>query len=227
MRKSAPPEFDQYASRYELDLQQSIPASFTEDQYFAEYKIKYIARRIERLGFTKLLDYGCGVGRSLGLINKYFPDMELWGYDVSALSIEIAKQLSTKAHLTSNLDELPNFGLDVIFVANVFHHIPPDERVSAMAHCKTLLREGGRLFLFEHNPLNPVTRHIFERCPFDEEASMLRRSDALALAKAVGLRVVQSSYTLFFPRQVAFLRPVERMLGWLPLGAQYCVEIEK
>jgi hypothetical protein len=32
----------------------------------------------------------------------------------------------------------------------------------------------------------------------------------------VGLR-----WTLFFPAMLAPLRPLERGLGWLPLGAQY------
>src|SRR5262249_50895625 len=111
--------------------------------------------------------------------------------------------------------------------ANVFHHIPCADRIAVMARCKSLMRTGGRLFLFEHNPLNPVTRRIFERCPFDQGATMLRRREALVLAEAVGLSVIRSEYTLFFPRQLRLLRPFERLLGWFPLGAQYCVEMTR
>lgn len=225
MKKITPPEFDHYADRYETDLKKSIPVAFSEDQYFAEYKIRYIAHRIGVHAPKSLLDFGCGVGRSLGLLNTQFPDTELWGFDVSAQSVKLARQHAGTANLTSNLNDLPVGGLDVIFAANVFHHIPPKERMEALSHCKRLLRDGGRVFLFEHNPFNPVTRLIFERCAFDEGAVMLRLREVVKLAESVGLNVVRSDYTLFFPRQLSFLRPMERLLGWLPLGAQYCVEM--
>lgn len=227
MSNPIPPEFDKYAGRYEADLRESIPPVFSEDQYFSEYKVRYVARRIESRDSIRLLDFGCGVGLSLGLLNRQFPNMELWGYDVSVQSVEVARQRAMTAHLTSNLGDLPCAKFDVIFAANVFHHIPGAERMDALARCKSLLRTGGRMFLFEHNPFNPVTRLIFERCSYDAGAVMLYKREVLLLAEAVGLSVVQSNYTLFFPRQVAFLRPFERFLGWFPLGAQYCVEMAK
>ncbi len=227
MNESSPHEFDRHAVRYEADLQQSIPAALAEDQYFAEYKIRYVARRMQNNAPSTILDFGCGIGRSLSLLNLQFPGTELWGYDVSAKSIELARQHLATANLTSELAELPLAQFDVIFAANVFHHIPCTERKDALGSCRDLLRGGGRMYLFEHNPFNPVTRLIFERCPFDKEASMLERREALLLAKEVGLNVLHSGYTLFFPRQLAVLRPLERMLEWLPLGAQYCVEMAK
>lgn len=228
MNKNSLPEFDQYAARYETDLKQSIPSAFTEDCYFAEYKIRYISHRVGNNHSTNLLDFGCGIGRSLSLLNKQFPSAELWGYDVSSQSIEFASQQHPgMAHLTNNLDDLPIAGFDIIFTANVFHHIPPTERTDAMIQCKRLLKDGGRIFLFEHNPFNPVTRLIFERCPFDKDAVMLKQHEVLSLAEKAGLKVVRSDYTLFFPRQLSFLRPMEKLLGWLPLGAQYCVEMAK
>jgi 2-polyprenyl-3-methyl-5-hydroxy-6-metoxy-1,4-benzoquinol methylase len=225
MHKPTTPEFDRYADRYEEDMRQSIPAMFAEDEYFSEYKIHYVARRLGDQGVTNFLDFGCGVGHTLCLANAQFPNAQIWGYDVSSQCIELARQRASMAKLTSDLDDLPTGGFDVVFAANVFHHIPFTDRRATMARCKNLLRTDGRIFLFEHNPLNPVTRRIFERCPFDKGAAMLRRRDALALAEAVGLNVVRSDYTLFFPRQLALLRPVESLLAWLPLGAQYCIEM--
>jgi len=227
MNESSPHEFDRHADRYEADMQQSIPAALAENQYFAEYKIRYVARRMQNNAPSRLLDFGCGIGRSLSLFNLQFPGTELWGYDVSPKSIELARQHRAIANLTSNLADLPLAEFDVIFAANVFHHISSSERKDALARCRDLLRGGGRIYLFEHNPFNPITRFIFERCPFDKGASMLERRKVLLLAKEVGLNVLHSGYTLFFPRQVAVLRPSERMLEWLPLGAQYCVEMAK
>ena len=227
MSDFTPPEFDRYASRYEADLRQSIPSILAEDKYYAEYKIRHLACRIGNRELKRCLDFGCGVGLSLGLLHQRFPTTELWGYDVSSQSIAIARERAGMARLTSNLDDLPASGFDMIVSANVFHHIPGVAREDTLAKCKRLLRNSGIFFLFEHNPLNPVTRLVFERCPYDEGAVMLHRREVLRLAEAVGLEIVHSDYTLFFPRQLAFLRPVERMLGWLPLGAQYCVEMMK
>jgi 2-polyprenyl-3-methyl-5-hydroxy-6-metoxy-1,4-benzoquinol methylase len=225
MIKPSPPEFDQYAGRFEEDTRQSIPTVFAEGQYFAEYKIRHIARRLLDYEVTRFLDFGCAVGQSLCLANAQFPNAEIWGYDVSTQCVELARQRAGMAKLTSNLDDLPAGGFDVVFAANVFHHIAFANRMAAMARCKSLLRTGGRIFVFEHNPLNPVTRRIFERCAFDREAMMLHRREVLQLGMAVGLKIVRADYTLFFPRQLAFLRPCERLLRWLPFGAQYCVEM--
>ncbi len=37
------------------------------------------------------------------------------------------------------------------------------------------------------------------------------------------LRSAFSAYIVFFPKSFALLRPLEPLLGWLPLGAQYVV----
>ena len=227
MSDFTPPEFDRYASRYEADLRQSIPSFLAEDEYFTEYKIRHVARRIGNRELTRCLDFGCGIGLSLGLLRQRFPTAEFWGYDVSSRSVDLARERAGTSILTSNLDDLPASGFDMIFAANVFHHIPRVAREDALARCKRLLRQSGVLFLFEHNPLNPITRLVFERCPYDEGAVMLHRREVFRLVEAVGLQIIHSDYTLFFPRQLAFLRPVERMLGWLPSGAQYCVEMVK
>ena len=81
------------------------------------------------------------------------------------------------------------------------------------------------MYIFEHNPLNPVTRQVFENCPFDVDAEMLTTRQTHELALASGLRIQHSAYTLFFPKPLKILRPLERYLRWLPLGAQYYVQL--
>ncbi|MEO8401137.1 MAG: class I SAM-dependent methyltransferase [Gammaproteobacteria bacterium] len=227
MNNSSPSEFDNYVDSYEDALKQSMPSAFTENEYFAQYKINYIARKLGKQKPTSFLDFGCGIGRSISIINQQFPQTELWGYDISSQSIEAARMRTKKAQFTNDLNDFPFGKFDVIFAANVFHHIPLSERISALTRCKQLLAKNGRLFLFEHNPFNPVTRLVFERCPYDKDAVMLKKQEVLQLAEKVGLNVTKSSYTLFFPRPLALFRPLERILGWLPMGAQYCVEMTK
>ena len=95
--------------------------------------------------------------------------------------------------------------------------------MEALGYCLERLRPGGRLFVFEHNPYNPVTRHLVNTCPFDADAVLLTRAETVSLLKAAGFEPSAAAYCLFFPQMLAVFRPLEAWLGWLPLGGQYFV----
>jgi SAM-dependent methyltransferase len=221
------PEFDQYADQYDRLLSDTIPDSLNEDGYFAEYKISLMHALLGDVMPARILDFGCGAGRSLPFLDRYFPSSELWGYDVSPESIRLAAQRVPRASLHSDWNSIASTTFDVVIATNVFHHIPPAERSLALMQCRQVLADQGQMFLFEHNPFNPVTRWIFERCPFDQDAEMLSMKSARNLASTIGMRIVDAGYTLFFPRPLAWLRPLERSLRWLPLGAQYYVQMTR
>lgn len=221
------PEFDQYAERYDNLLTEAIPEGLNEDGYFAEYKIALIANRIQQPATLKILDFGCGAGRSLPYLDKYFPNAELWGFDVSSSSLRVAHERVPRAKLFSDWTVIANTSFDVIVATNVFHHIPLDERQLALTKCSQKLAVNGQMFLFEHNPYNPLTRWVFERCAFDADAEMLSLKTARNLARKAGFTSVQYAYTLFFPRQLALLRGMEPALKYIPLGAQYYVQMSK
>lgn len=221
------PEFDQYAEQYDRILGETIPEGLNEDGYFAEYKIALMAMLMRDKNPARILDFGCGAGRSLPYIDQHFPNAELWGYDVSPASLKIAAQRAPRANFFSDWAEVSEIRFDIIIAANVFHHIPPAQRRQALKQCHHALAEQGQTFLFEHNPYNPATRWIFERCPFDADAEMLSLKTALGLANQAGFNSEQHGYTLFFPRPLAFLRPIEPWLKRLPLGAQYYIQMSK
>lgn len=221
------PEFDQYAKQYDQILRDSIPEGLNEDGYFAEYKVALMEARLGENKPKRILDFGCGAGRSLSHLERYFPKAELWGYDVSPASLEIASKRVPRAKLRSDWNAISEIRFDVIIAANVFHHIQPSQRQLALSQCRDALSPEGQMFLFEHNPYNPATRWIFERCPFDADAEMLDLKTALTLTSEAGFQSEQHGYTLFFPRPLAFLRGLEPWLSRLPLGAQYYVQMAK
>jgi hypothetical protein len=112
---------------------------------------------------------------------------------------------------------------EMVLVAGVFHHIPIERRLEHMRRCAGLLAPEGHLVIFEHNPLNPVTRYVVRTCEFDRDATLLGLGAMLRLIRAAELRVLHRRYTLFFPAALRSLRRVEPYLGWLPLGGQYAV----
>ena len=221
------PEFDKFAKDYDNVLGNAIPDELNENSYFAEYKIALMAKRLQGRPVERLLDFGCGAGRSLPFLRQYFPGSEIWGYDVSPDSLAVAAGHSPGARLFWEWSALGDVKFDAIVAANVFHHIPVPDRLSALVKCRDSLREGGQMFMFEHNPYNPATRWIFERCPFDVDAEMLNLGAALRLANSAGYTSEQHAYTLFFPKPLAFLRGIEPMLKRLPLGAQYYVQMAR
>lgn len=221
------PEFDQYAGQYDRVLGETIPEGLNEDGYFAEYKIALMATRMAGKNPGHILDFGCGAGRSLPYLDRYFPKAELWGYDISPVSLKVAAERVPRAKLFSDWNAFTDMRFDAIIAANVFHHIPPAQRQQALAQCYELLAAEGQMFLFEHNPFNPATRWIFERCPFDADAGMLRLKAALDLTRKAGFLSERHGYTLFFPRPLAFLRRLEPWLIRIPLGAQYYIQMAK
>lgn len=219
-----PSEFDRYADDYDRTLRASLPPGMEEDAYFARYKVDYLTGASRGREVKRLLDFGCGAGRSLEYLVAAFPQAEVSGFDPSAESLRIAAQRAPRAELTDDWQKLSTQRFDVVFAANVFHHIPPAEIAQWLQRCGETLAQNGRLFVFELNPTNPLTRWVFERCPFDVDAHMIARPELLAIARDSGLTLARCRYTLFFPKPLKLLRPLERWLGWLPLGAQYCAE---
>ena len=218
-----PVEFDAYADTYDRMLAESLGAGGDVDR-FAVYKIDEIAYRLRGRPIRRVLDFGCGVGRSLPFIATTFPTAELWGFDPSVDCVEVARKRESSALVTADWNDIPAGQFDCVVAANVFHHITAEAREREMRRCADTLSSGGSLFVFEHNPLNPMTRHVFERCPFDRGATMIRRREILRLGAAAGLGVRLAAFTLFIPFRGKLVASFQRCLGWLPLGAQYYVQ---
>ena len=92
-----------------------------------------------------------------------------------------------------------------------------------MRETARVVRPGGLVAVFEHNPLNPLTRRVVRDCAFDEGVELLPRRELETLLRAAGLEVVSAHYLLFFPWRGRLFEAAERLLARLPLGAQYVV----
>lgn len=220
-------EFDRFADAYYEQHRENVAVTGESPEYFAEYKIRQlreIATR-ERVEVSRICDFGSGIGNSIPFFRKYFPEAALTSSDVSERSLTLGRQrypgngnyvLIGDSRIPCEADSF-----DVAFSACVFHHIPHEEHVAWMQELHRVTRRGGLIAIFEHNPLNPLTLHAVNTCPFDENAKLIfarRLAKRLSEAGWVSPRI---QYNLFFPRGLARLRPLEASLGWLPFGAQY------
>ncbi len=222
------PQFDGYAADYEKLHARSIRFSGDTTDFFAAYKVEIVAAEVpEPAGGCRILDFGGGTGNALGHFRRLFPVSRILLADPSARSLEAARArhpgTAEFIHLTG--DDVPPgaASCDIVFVACVFHHVPAARHVSILRELRRVLRPGGSLFIFEHNPLNPLTCKAVRDCPFDADAELIRGRDMCARLHDAGFASARPRYRIFFPHLLRPLRPLEPHLAWLPLGGQYYV----
>lgn len=223
-------EFDKVADEYEALHRASIAVSGEEPDFFAEYKIRDIAREYARLagppsGSAKVLDFGSGNGASVPFVRKHLPGAQLTCVDVSRRSLALAEKrfpsLAQFVHFDGTRIPFPEEHFDIAYAACVFHHIDHAEHVSLLKELRRVIRPGGSLFVFEHNPYNPLTVRVVNSCPFDKNARLIRAAAMKQRLAAAGFPGVRIRYRIFFPHALRMLRPLESALAWLPLGGQY------
>jgi ubiquinone/menaquinone biosynthesis C-methylase UbiE len=173
----------------------------------------------------RILDFGSGNGGSVPYVRKHLPTAQLTCLDVSRRSLEIAQRrfpsFAQYVHFDGAHIPFPAEHFDIAYTACVFHHIDQVEHVALLRELNRVLRPGGLLFVFEHNPYNPLTVRIVNTCPYDEHARLIRGDVMKQRVTAAGFSAASIRYRVFFPRALRLLRPLERVLAWLPLGGQY------
>ena len=214
------------ADEYYEKHKENISISGETPEYFAEYKISDLFELVQKEGFAsgQILDFGSGIGNSIPFFRKYFGKSELHCGDVSARSIEIAQSRfpGQEKYLTiGNEIPLPTHSQDIAFSACVFHHIPHEEHQHWLTELHRVIRPGGLLVIYEHNPLNPLTVRAVNTCPLDVNAHLVSGNTMRIQALKTGWENPILKYRIFFPSLLKILRPMERYLGWLALGAQY------
>lgn len=227
-------EFDKFAEEYRSTHVSNIKSSGETPEFFAEYKIKDVADYAKKYALPdkiKVLDFGAGVGTSLPYFEKYFPHAHITCIDVSQKSLDIGRGRFTGAvnfvHFDGKCIPLDDDSFNIVFAACVFHHIPHAEHAHLLSEILRVLKPLGVLFVFEHNPYNPLTVRAVNTCPFDENAVLIKSTDMVQRVRSAGMGDIVRKYRIFIPGALRQLRGLERYITWLPLGAQYYIAARK
>ncbi len=221
-------EFDKFAEEYRNLHADNVRLSGEDPEYFAEYKIKDLAGAWVAHGGgpnPNILDLGAGIGGSVPYVARYLPGANLVCLDVSGKSLELGSSCfrGKAGFVQFDGKVMPFHGdtFDVVFAACVFHHIPADRHAALLSEAHRILRLGGMVFIYEHNPLNPLTLHAVNTCPFDENAELMAGWRFRRALEIAGFEDTNVRYRVYFPRMLRALRPLESCLTRIPFGAQY------
>lgn len=225
-------DFEAYKDTYRQEIQKSIDFIGQDFDFFVRKKadllVDCVGQNLGNPSKLNILDVGCGIGATDHFLIGRFK--KLHGIDLSRGVIRKAAALNPKASYKSySGGKLPyaTGSMDVAFAICVMHHVPPPEQESFLSEMLRVLRKGGLLLIFEHNPLNPLTRLAVSRCDLDQDAYLLGLGHVSGLLKRCGAEVFLKKYIFFTPFEAGVFLALDRALGWLPLGAQYMVGARK
>lgn len=223
-------EFDDLVECYRREQNRAIALSGETEDYFAEHKVQKLQEWFPELasGAPAILDYGCNDGLMTAIVRRYFPGATVHGIDPSAKSVEYAVRSHPDIYfhmLEGRTLPFPDQSMDLVFAAGVFHHILSAERDIYAKEIFRVLKRGGHFVLFELNPWNPLTVLVFKRCPVDKGLAMIPPGSAKRFFGRYGR--TETKFYEFFPRFLRALRPTERYLAKIPLGALYATIVRK
>lgn len=224
--------FDAFAGDYRNIHNENIKITGGSSDDFAAYKIAEILKIEGNKNYT-ILDFGCGDGISSVFFSKSMPKSEIHGIDISEESVKVATSRNLPKATFKPFDghHIPYIDgfFDIVLVACVFHHIEFSLHQAVVNEIKRVLKPAGRLYIFEHNPKNPLTRKVVRECVFDKDCILLQPDYAKKMVKQAGYSSSNLVYTLFVPRHPLFkpFLPLEKVMGWFPMGGQYYIKAIK
>ena len=219
-------EFDAYSGDYNDRVNRALRFTGTSVDFFTRVKVDYFVDFMAEHGGGRstaaVLDVGCGTGNSHSLLAPHVA--RLCAIDISASSIEIARTRNPQVEYAT-YDGVhvphPDAMFDFAVAVCVFHHVPLEQRLALVSDIRRALKPGGFIVIFEHNPLNPLTMRVVNRCEFDRDAILLRSITCETLIKNGRFDRVETRFILNVPPLNRILRAIDAHLSKLPIGAQY------
>lgn len=225
-------DFDSHRTSYRDAVARSTAFAGADNDLILELKadltVELLARHMDDPRSVRLLDVGCGIGLMDRLLEKRTGPIH--GVDVSSGMLEEARTASPSTRYSlydGKTLPFPSGAFDAALVVCVMHHVPPAQWPTFLAEVGRVVRTGGLVTVFEHNPLNPFSQLVVRRSDLDRDAVLLTPWKARSLARTAGLEIVDSKSILYFPWRGRAFRRIERGLGWIPLGGQYYVAARK
>lgn len=235
------PEFDAFAAGYAAGMENPLKRLAGADaDVFIDLKAWHMlgdlaCRPLPATPSTpRLLDFGCGTGAFLRALARRTFAGEMFGSDVSAGMLEEAGktwpagfQVPTWALSTPGRLPFADHSFDIVTALGVLHHVMPADRPAEWREIARVLRPGGRCYIYEHNPFNPLTQWVVRHTAIDANAVLLPSSEVATGLSTAGLQLTLRHGLMYGPPKWRWAWKLERLVRWIPLGGQYVVAADK
>lgn len=172
-------------------------------EHVAEHYLKKRTATVRRLlpfGGT-VLDVGCGTGALAGWIQRAGYDVV--GVDASTGMLVEALENGVGAVYAAYSTALPfeEGVFDLSLSVATMHHLETPERVAAtIEEMGRVVRPGGYVLIWDHNPLNPYWPILMKRVPQDHgDERLVSVWEILDAVRAAGLKPVEAARTGLVP----------------------------
>jgi 2-polyprenyl-3-methyl-5-hydroxy-6-metoxy-1,4-benzoquinol methylase len=190
-----------------LELKKRIPQTSIVDALKIAYR-PYICPfdRLLRLipEHKKVFDVGCGSGIFLMLVGEYCKPAKLGGVEIEAELIRNAAALLSSYNVRTDLSLYDGFQFpeamkeyDMIFLIDVFHHVPKEFQISFLENLFSVMRPGSVLVCKDIDAskkvlviFNKLHDLIVTGAPRHEIAF----GDAVRLLKEIGFNLISQDY---------------------------------
>jgi SAM-dependent methyltransferase len=178
--------FDSIAAVYD----ESIPAHVAK--HYLKKRTAFVVTHCPR---GEGLDVGCGTGvlaeRLAGA------GYEMVGVDPSAGMLEILEArtpLVRPVHASGTSLPFDDDSFDLVVTVAVMHHIAdPDDVHQTLAEMVRVVKPGGRVVVWDHNPRNPYWGRLMARVPQDTgEERLIPEAEIVTGLRAAGGQILQS-----------------------------------
>ncbi len=185
--------FDEIAAEYD----ESLPAHVV--RHYLDKRVRFVADRIPP---GKGLDVGCGTGVLAARLAELGWEME--GIDPSQGMLDVmARDAPAVRGQRAFGDDLPFDGdvFDLAITVAALHHVAdPDAVRGTLIEMARVVRPGGRIVVWDHNPRNPYWKLLMARVPQDDGTErLIPEAEVLSGLRAGGARVLSSDQLGFIP----------------------------
>lgn len=164
-----------------------------------------------------VLDVGCGTGQLGAAIAS--EGFDVFGVDLSASMVARARERGLAGTYSAVTTALPfaDDAFDLALTVATLHHLETPERVATtVREMGRVVKRGGFVVLWDHNPANPYWPILMKRVPQDSgDERLVPRAELLADVRDAGLAVHRAFRSGFTPDFLpAPLAGVWRWVEW-------------
>jgi SAM-dependent methyltransferase len=157
---------------------------------------------VPRRDYQRIVDVGCGFGKSTRPFAQAYPAAEVWGLDLAAPCLRLAhaqaERLGKAIHFTqadSRRTDFADCSVDLVTGTMVLHEMPPNAVKETIAEAARILRPGGVIRFLEFattgDPFRDAT--VYEHGERNNEPfiPLLFDADVAGFCAAAGLKNVR------------------------------------